>query len=357
MNRILITLIVVSILNSCVQQEKVLLEKPTVDERVELLSIVFRLAEKDEYSSTTFNLYTKRINQYFENYKNHELIQLTKSIINENGVAFDGPMWMATHLDDSLKPIKNVKDIWEHDPRWTKENTDKFVLLLQKFYKDTKFNEFFKDNTDLYNESVKRFKPICDKVDLNWCYSFFGKERAEIFLIKIGLGISGNCYGTNVDYINGNRNVYAIMGVWAVDKEGLPEFSSTFDLPILMHEFCHPFIDNLAAKHKDLFIESGEKIYSIVKNVMNSETYPSWEVIFDEALVHASTIKYMKDHDFEQSEIERWIIWLKEDFGFFWIKELIDELENYDKQREKYPTLESYMPKLGDAYKIWTKGL
>jgi hypothetical protein len=91
---------------------------------------------------------------------------------------------------------------------------------------------------------------------------------------------------------------------------------------------------------------------------MDAEAYPSWEDILDEALTHASTIKYMKDHHFEQSEIESWTKWMKgEDFGFFWIEELVAELESYDRQRNKYPTLESYMPKLAEAYKSWTENI
>jgi len=149
-NRILISLFVALNFQSCVQaQEKVLLEKPIVDKRIELLSIVFRLAEKQEYSNKNFKLYTDRIDQYFEKHKNHELIQFTKSIIKENEIAFDGPMWLAVHLDDNLKLLTDVKDVWQLDPRWTKENVEKFVPLLQKFYIDTKFDEFFKNNADI----------------------------------------------------------------------------------------------------------------------------------------------------------------------------------------------------------------
>ena len=52
-----------------------------------------------------------------------------------------------------------------------------------------------------------------------------------------------------------------------------------------------------------------------------------------------------------------WINVIKEAFGFFWIAELVDELEKYNKQRDKYPTLESYMPKLAKAYKVWAEKL
>jgi hypothetical protein len=36
--------------------------------------------------------------------------------------------------------------------------------------------------------------------------------------------------------------------------------------------------------------------------------------------------------------------------GFIWIKELVDELKKYDNQRSIYPTLESYLPVLSNAY-------
>ena len=354
MNKILIYILIALNFQACIQaQEKFFLEKPTVDKRVELLSIVFRLAEKQEYSNKNFKLYTDKIEQYFEEYKNHELIQFTKSIINENEIAFDGPMWLAVHLDDHLKLLTDVKDVWQHDQRWTKENVERFVPLLQKFNKDTRFDKFFKDNADLYDEAVKIFLPIYEQIDLNWCSSFFGKETKEIFSIKIGFGIGGNCYGTNVDDINGRRKIYAIMGVQMFDNAGLPTFSTMYDLPLVIHEFCHPFVDNLTAKNSELFKESGEKLSSDAIN----EAYNSWEVVLDEALVNASMIKYMKDHDFEQSAIEMWVNAIKKAFGFFWIEELVEELEKYDEQRDQYPTLESYMPKLGEAYKIWAENI
>ena len=351
MNKKFIVIILVTLNFQACTQEKVLLEKPKVDEKIELLSIVFRLAEKQEYSNKYFKLYVDRIEQYFEKYKNHELIQFTKSIINENGISFDGPMWLAVHLDDNLKLLTDVKYVWEQDPRWTKEIVEKFVPLLQKFYKDTKFDIFFKNNADLFDETAKRFAPIYEQINLNWLFSFFGQEPKEIFLINIGFGIGGNCYGVNLDYINGNRKVYAIMGVGMFDNAGYPEFSVMYDLPLVIHEFCHPFVDKLTEKNKEMFRDSGEKISS---NII-TEAYSSWEAVLDETLVNASMIMYMKAHDFEQSEIEMWIGLIKGAFGFFWIEELVEELEGYNKQRDRYPTLESYMPKLAEAYKIWSE--
>ena len=332
-------------------QGQVLLEKPTVDRRVELLSIVFRLAEKQEYSNKRFKVYADRIDQYFEKHTNHELIQFTKSMISENKIAFDAPMWLAVHIDDNLNLLTDVKQVWQQDSRWTKETAEKFVSLLEKFYNDSDFDKFFNGNADLYDESIRRFTPIYEQVNLNWFVSFFGKESSEKFRIHIGFGVENNCYGVNLDYINGNRIIYAITGLWNFDHTGYPVFSMIHDFPILIHEFIHPFVDKLTEKNKELFKESGEKISA----GLITEAYTSWEDLLDEAFINASVVMYMKDNGFKQSDIIRWVDLIKGLFGTFWIEELVEELENYNRQRDLYPTLDSYMPKLSEAYKIWTE--
>jgi hypothetical protein len=114
-------------------EKKQILEEPKVDNRVELLSIVFRLAESPEYSSERFSLYTDKINKYFEPYKNHELIEFAKELSKTNGIGFDAVMFMAVYLDENLDPrIVFTDNIPEK--RWGKENADKFVKLLKDFY-------------------------------------------------------------------------------------------------------------------------------------------------------------------------------------------------------------------------------
>ena len=342
-------------------QEKVELEKPHIDKKVELLSIVFRLAERPEYSSSVFKLYYDRIEQYFDEYKNHELIQFTKSIIGERGLSFDSPMWVAIYLDDNLEPLTNVNsNIWQRDPRWTKEDVEKFIPLLQQFAKDTKFDVFFKENTDLYNDVVKCFAPMFEPLDLNWYLSFYGKEPTEIFSIILGLVCSGN-YGPSLDYSDGAKKVFSIVGVLQSDSIGMPKFEyNPLASMILIHEFNHSFINYLIDKNKEAFRESGEKIYSSVKDAMTKQSYGAWEIMMYEALVRAAVIKYVKDSDYYQKKMDNYyqqmidfLINSEKENGFFWIEELVTELESYNNQRDIYPTLESYMPKLIEAYKVW----
>ena len=352
MYRVLIILLVTPNFQAYAQ-EKVILEKPKVDKRVELLSIVFRLAERPEYSSQTFKLYTDRIEQHFEKYKKHELIQFTKSVVNENYVSYDAVMRMAINLDDNLKLLSDVKDVWQQDQRWNKENVETFVTLLQKFYIDTEFDTFFNDNADLYNEAIKRYTSIYEQIDLDWFHFFYGKEPSEEFSVIIGMGFGGN-YGPSLDYTNGKRTVYSIVGVGMTDDRGMPDFHP-MSFIILVHEFGHSFVNYLIEKNTEEFKENGERIFSVVKDEMAKQAYGSWKTMLCEALVRASVIKYAKDHKLMIGNdlMSDFLITVEKENSFFWIEELVAELENYDKQREIYPTLESYMPKLIEAYKVW----
>lgn len=241
MSKILSVILVTLCFQVCVaQEEKVFLKRPMVDKRAELLSIVFRLAEADAYSFQDFKLYVDKIEQYFGKYKDHELIQYTKSIVKENGTNWDAVITMAIHLDDNMELMAGVNDVWPANGRWSQESAEKFVLLLQQFVKDTEFDNFFRDNADLYTAAVDRFMHICKQVDLNWYSSFFRKESSDEFFIIIGVGNGPSCYGQVLEYADGRRTVYAIMGVWETDNEGMPvwdrhlPYSDTSVLAILL---------------------------------------------------------------------------------------------------------------------------
>src|SRR5262245_13191190 len=69
-----------------------------VDLRVELMSIVARLAGYEEYSSNEFKQYVGDVNRHFEKYRQHPVIQFAAKVRQSNGISFDAVMSMAVHL-------------------------------------------------------------------------------------------------------------------------------------------------------------------------------------------------------------------------------------------------------------------
>lgn len=336
-------------------QENQLLYKPKVDERVELLSIVFRLAGSKEYSSTRYKTYTDKIETHFANYKNHKLIRFAKKMRLLNGVGYDAVMKMAFHIDKApdFKPLVEFS-IMIPEKRWGKKNALKFIKLLKQFYVDAQCEQFFKENSEMYQEVSNRFIPIYNHLDVKWYKDFYGKEPKEKFVIINGLGNGGGNYGGDIVFENGERRVYAIMGTWNVDSLGIAIFNMEDYFPILLHEFNHSFVNYLTEQNRAKFQESGKKLFEEVKSKMKEQSYSEWETVISEAIVRAAVIKYMKDHEFAKSDINEETQYQLED-GFFWINDLVDELENYDHHRDTYPTLESYMPNIISAYKKYAE--
>ena len=356
MKQILFILFLFLCVNSFSQQNNIL-EKPKVDERVELLSIIFRLADAKEYNSKRFKLYTDKIDNHFDKYKNHELIKFVKKIREENGIGYDAVMKMAIHLTNKpkFKPLVKITDSIPEE-RWGKINSEKFIKLLNAFYKDANCKNFFNDNSELYANVSKRFLPIFENIDLNWYKNFYGNEPKEKFVIVNGLGNGGGNYGPDIVFKNGIREVYAIMGTWSVDSLGMAKFDLNDYFPTLLHEFNHSFVNNLIENRIKEFENSGEKIYNVVGKQMENQAYGNYKTMLCEALVRASVIKYMKDHNFKKEEIDE-EMQDQLNNGFLWMNELVEELEKYSKQREKYPTLESYIPNIIIAYNNYANNI
>src|SRR5438034_4885230 len=62
---------------------------PKVDSRVELLSIVFRLAGNSEYNMSPLKTYTADIDSYFSPYKEHPAVVLARKLASERDVGLD----------------------------------------------------------------------------------------------------------------------------------------------------------------------------------------------------------------------------------------------------------------------------
>ena len=327
-------------------QSETLLSKPKVDERVELLSIVFRLADSQEYSSKKFPKYVDSIEKYFVQYKNHKLIKYIKNKLRKKGVGYDAVMSMAISITEppNMKPIVPFsKDI--PDNRWGKKRAKKFLKFLNQFYLDTNCKEFFNENEYIYKIATARFNKIYKKLDINWYKNFYGQKPKGEFKIIIGLGNGGGNYGPNIILPNGKEIIYAIMGCWSIDDFGNPQFEINNYFPTLLHEFNHSFVNQIVEKYHPELQKSGLIIFDKVKYEMNKLAYGDWKTMYAESLVRASVIKYLKDHNSDKKLIETE---LNEQIasGFLWTDNLVKELDRYEKNRDRYPTLESFMPEI-----------
>ncbi len=330
--------------------QNAILSKPAVDLKVELLSIVFRLAGNKEYNSDKNTFYIERIHSHFDRFKNHELIKYALQIRESDGIGYDAVMSYAVNID-SLSTIEPIIPFSQSTPdkRWSKAVLTKFTSLLKQFYIDADCETFFRSNADYYTAAESQFYSLFKKLDVEWFQKYYGKSPNENFKIIIGLGNGGNNFGPHLDLPDKSRNVYAIIGSSTFDAAGTPIFETDYYLPTLIHEFNHSFVNYLIEKYKEPLSHSAQIIFDKEKVKMKRQAYGSWETMINEATVRASVLRYLMRHENDTMKVDAE---LKTQLanGFVWMKELVELLGQYENKRNIYPTLESFMPEIVSFY-------
>ena len=328
-----------------------------VDERIELTSIVARLAGYEEYVHNNFKVYAEEVDKHFAKYKNHPVIEFAKEVRGKNGIGFDAVPNLAVGLNPTplLTPrVAFTADV--PDKRWGKADAEKFAKLLRQFYKDAECEKFFKSHAEMYRIAEKRFQQVLDKVDFSWYQKFYGEIPKGTFNLYIGLLNGGGNFGPKVVLPNGKEELYSIMGTWAVEKDGLPSYSEDA-LPTIIHEFNHSFINHLVVPQKEVFVKSGEKVFPFVKDSMSRLAYGEWTTVVRESLVRAAVIRYLFEHplevkffaDTKREDVPYKVIDIENSSGFYWMNDLVMLLGTYENSRQIYPTFRSFMPMI-EAY-------
>jgi hypothetical protein len=220
----------------------------TTDERVELLSIVFRLAGAEEYNNQGIAFYDNRVDSLFAPFKEHALIKYAAQIRRERSIGYDAVMSFAilTEIKDGkIAFIKNVTD-GSLESRWTKKTAKQFLKLLNDFYKKSQFHDFYLSQQPLYRLAGERFGDILAKVDFNWFEKFYGKKVNGKFHLILSMCNGYGNYGPKVEYQDGTEDIFAIIGLWGKDSLGYPVYSTRI-LETVIHEYnhsyCNPLID------------------------------------------------------------------------------------------------------------------
>jgi hypothetical protein len=335
-------------LNSTAQKKEVVAE---VDPRVELLAILSHMAGLGGYDNKVFKVYLDDVNKHFAKDSLHPAVVHLKNLKSKNHLGYDAVMRMAIHLDYPLLKPKLAFTPAIPEPRWTEEGAKQFVPLVQQFYKDTRFDSFFKAHRSLYTEVEKRFQVLLDEGDYSWFPRYYGYKPEGKFSVYLGLLNGGISYGPKVEYPDGHEEFYAIMANYKVDEKGLPVFDPGM-LGTVVHEFNHSFINHLILNDSLSYKPYGEKIYSQVAYQMKQNYYPVWTSILYESLVRAAVIRYLMEHDSVRvapAVAEEYRL------GFYWIEDLVNLLGVYENNRQQYKTFAAFMPVIRSYLKDLTE--
>ena len=318
-----------------------------IDPGVELMSIIFRLAGNPEYGKARVPSYVDDVEGQFGEFRDHAVVKLARKLRATRGVSYDAVMSMAVHVTDAYTLQEKVPFQPRPqglDGRWHVDEARLFLEAARQFVKETSFKEFVEAHRELYDLSESRMRDVlAEHGHLEWFDEFFGERPQASFTVALGLLNGGNCYGPHCRTAEGAEELFCVLGVWKRDQEGMPQFDRSM-LDTVIHEFCHSYTNAIVDRHEAEFEPAGKRIFSHVEKAMRRQAYGQWKTVIYESLVRACVIRYTQKY---RGSMIAWLAIREQNARHFsWIKELSDLLGEYEADRDQYPTLDAFSPRI-----------
>ncbi len=316
-----------------------------VDARVELFSLIFRLAGCKEYNECCLPPYQKEMDAWFEPWRNHPAILKARELKKSNKISYEAPMNLAVHLTDIQTLAERFPFAGEPaglDRRWLDPEIQEFLALVRQFVWDSHFQDFIAHQQDFYRQSAADVRALVERDGaLDWLTRFYGPRPGAHFKIVVALQNGGNNYGANVRLGDGEE-LYCFIGAWRCDGQGQPVIGRD-NLWIAAHEFSHSYINPLVFKHETQFARAGRNLLNAVNGRINP-AYGAWKAMTLESIVRAATVRYLHETQGPEAAAAK----MRSDIraGFPWTGELAQLLETYEAQRDRYPDLEAFFPEI-----------
>lgn len=318
-----------------------------VDERFELTSIAFRLADADEYVNNQLEEYMSHVDSYFAKNKKHALITYIKTLRETQYIGYDAVASSTSLLEVvngkiRLSPYADISKYIESDSRWTEESLNKYVSLLNKFYKDTKFRNFYKQHAELYKQAEQNLNILLADVNTDWFESFYGEPfgSPEIY---VGMCNGGSNYAL-LPYLKNKPQAYGIViGCSRTDEYNVPVFESGSIIPIIVHEFSHAFSNPIVEKYIPEMMATADTILPYVYKQQRSAGYGTTESLLYESFNSLFTNMYFKENP---TGYENYYIVYDEDKGYVWMQRAVRFMDNFYADRKQYPYIKDFLPQL-----------
>lgn len=344
-----ICLFLLLLLMSCATQAEVDSLSVEYLEEVELTSIMARTAGFREYCTDFAEEYNEETTAWFTPFSNHLAIQYLQSLRDRYHISHDAFATLALHLEkrDGNYVLRNNTE--QFSDRWASVDKDSLLAMINAFYKDSRFHDFFERHRAFYEVRCRAYTPaLVDSLDIGWFERFHG-IHGDKFHIVLAFTNGQHNYGPSLATDKGREN-YAMAGYVSTRLILLNGFTiHSLYSDMIIHEFNHSFINPLLrdSTFRQAMQPLGEEMLRRSYHTMTNMQYGRWDIVVNETLVRAATLLYKKAHGCPPSEIER-LIHEEESHGFRWMTDAVASLEYYEQHRSSYPTLHDYYSKLTD---------
>lgn len=292
-----------------------------VDRRIELFSVLERLAGRAEYGLAT-TPYALAADEWFAPFRDEPAVRMLRDLIATNGIGYDAAMTLAVHVDEQFRPIAPLDPRPDAvDRRW--EGVDLVHLLddVAAFVATSRFDDFMGEHDD-YIAAVEaefgsflRSRPI-----VAWFDGVFGARPHDRYTVVPGLLVGQMSYGVHND---DDGAVYAIMSLESADVDGIPS-PGLLTEEYLVHEFAHSYVNPVV--RSSLAVFGGEApLLDAAVPAMAQQAYATREVVVAESIVRALTVLYLRDE--VSADAANTSLQVQTGLGFVWTADLARALD------------------------------
>jgi len=336
-------------------------------ENLETLALIYNLSGSGdfhfEHNPEPRAMLARELTARFEKFKKHEAVKKLNFLLNNDLV--DSYDIVLSLYNTDIPDFKQYSDYppiyYEHDslsPEKIQDLFDNFNESVKQFYIDANLKEFFEiEMKELYSKLMNEVNAVApDNKYIVLMEDYYGIQRNSYTVIVSTFSFNGigrsktirNQDGINIfQFISSNPKDESDT----IDLTNLNSFTigytdKDYFREIAIHELGHSFFHEALRENKIIINKIDEIEYlftdSLRENMMN-QGYVDWRMCFEEHLVRLAEIKIaemMDDNDFSARYMRECIV----DRGFVYMKPIQEILLEYENNRDKYKTIENFIP-------------
>ena len=319
-----------------------------VDPAVELICTIYRLAGLNQYTADDLPPHIEDVEERFGPWRDHRAVAVVRDLWEKHRITGSAPVALAIYLMPPPElqgriPLSPLPA--DLDPRWTPETVSAFLEAAREFSVDTDFMEFFSSQEEYYRQSVENLNDaLVDQDITGWLQDFFGQEP-DGYTIIVGMQTGYGNYGPSRILPDGSQEFVSVLGASSPSRfGGVPRFTAWWIMPTLVHEFAHSFVNPFVFENEQALRPISERLFPSHRSKMMSQGYSTWAHLAFEYLVRASVNRYLQDRGDQEGLAGRFEADLEQ--GFPGIHLLTERLGEYQANRDRYPTLTEFLPRI-----------
>ena len=318
----------------------------SLNECYELNSVVFRLAGSKEFNEGAIPSYNIAVDEYFAPFKQHEAVLYSKYLRDNLGIGYDAIGIAAVHMDikDNQVGVKKgicLAQIAKMDNRWSECAFRHYVELVDDFYKQSHYHDFYQQYAFLYYEKAKHsLEEVLKHANLSWLRKMLGQQNEIPFYGVPSISSGPNNYGFSYMQ-NDTLKQGFILGC---GFNGTPFYKIEM-VSILVHEIIHNTVNPIVDTYWTQLKDAANRLFPL--QTLENSAYNTPKRMMYEWLTRLFELYYIHENRTpELSTMFNPLIDYYQKLGFIGIKEALDNLISFANVSNRDICINDYMPQL-----------